>query len=154
MTPDSGPAGSSRVLQFEPLFPRRAAADDAHFDLTAMVDLVFMMNIFFLVTSITMALAEMDLPLARNCLPASEVDCVVVSLRQGSDPDSPLLWIGEGGEKSATSDPDQQADLIRLAAETAVREKNGKVLIKAEKNVRLKDTARVSSIVSSVEGSN
>ena len=44
------------------LVPRKSLADDARFDVTAMVDLVFMMNIFFLVTWAEMARAEIDLP--------------------------------------------------------------------------------------------
>ena len=44
------------------LVPSKPLVDDARFDVTAMVDLVFMMNIFFLVTWVDMALAEIDLP--------------------------------------------------------------------------------------------
>ena len=46
----------------KPLVARRSLVDDAHFDVTAMVDLVFMMNIFFLVSWVVANLAEMDLP--------------------------------------------------------------------------------------------
>ena len=148
----SGLSGSPLATPLETFIPRRPVADDAHFDITAMVDLVFMMNIFFLVTSITTTLAEMDLPSARNCLPTNETDCVVVSVRPGPDPDCPLLWVGADDERRATSDLSEQAERVRGAAERAVRQKEGRVLIKAEKNVRLKDTARLCSIISSVEG--
>ena len=49
------------------LVPHKPLVDDARFDVTAMVDLVFMMNIFFLVTWVETALAEIDLPTARHC---------------------------------------------------------------------------------------
>ena len=148
----AGLAASFAPTRFEAFIPRRSIVEDAHFDLTAMVDLVFMMNIFFLVTSITTALAEMDLPTARNCAPTNEDDCVVISLQPGLDPDRPLLLVGDQDEREATWDLNEQEQRVREAAERAVRENEGRVLIKGERNVRLKDTARISSIVSSVEG--
>ena len=60
----SMPASSS-PFEDNPLVKRRPIHDEAKFDITAMIDLVFMMNIFFLVTSVTAALAEIDLPAAR-----------------------------------------------------------------------------------------
>lgn len=36
-----------------PLVTHRPLRDDAKFDITAMIDLVFMMNIYFLVTTVT-----------------------------------------------------------------------------------------------------
>ena len=38
------------------LFPKQTRHADAEFDITAMIDLVFMMNIYFLVTFVTAAL--------------------------------------------------------------------------------------------------
>ena len=46
----------------EDLLPAQAAGGRCSFDVTAMVDLVFMMNIFFLVSWIGAALSEIDLP--------------------------------------------------------------------------------------------
>ena len=53
------PAASSTHDAFEEnaLIPRKPISDDAHFDITAMVDLVFMMNIYFLVAWIVAATA-------------------------------------------------------------------------------------------------
>jgi biopolymer transport protein ExbD len=149
---DSGPglSPSPSAAQFQTMFARRPLTADATFDITAMIDLVFMMNIFFLVTTLTAALAELDLPSARNTLAADANDCVVVLVSLGSQPDCPLVWIGD--QKTATSDPDEQAERVREAVEQGVQARKTKVLIKAEKRVRLKDIARLSSIVSSVDG--
>ena len=48
------------------LFNRRLDPEPPEFDITAMVDLVFMMNIYFLVTFITVAMSELSLPAAKH----------------------------------------------------------------------------------------
>ena len=68
-----------------PLVPRRRLHDEAKFDITAMIDLVFMMNIFFLVTTVTAALAEIDLPAARHCAPADRDTSIVFTIMAGPD---------------------------------------------------------------------
>jgi biopolymer transport protein ExbD len=146
------PATNPLNNQFETLLPRKTITEEPHFDITAMIDLVFMMNIFFLVTSLTAALAQLDMPNAKNCMPSNADDCVVISMRPGVSQTTPMLWVGDGGEASGTTDENRQSELVREAAEKAVREKNGMVLVKAEKNVKLQDTARVSSTIASVEG--
>ncbi len=64
--------------------------DDARFDVTAMVDLVFMMNIFFLVTWVEAALAEIDLPTARHCTRPDEDKSVIVTILKG-----PRMYLGD-----------------------------------------------------------
>ena len=49
------------------LISRGEHHDDAEFDITAMIDLVFLMNLYFLVTFITAALGELELPTANHC---------------------------------------------------------------------------------------
>ena len=57
----------------DPLATALAARHDpqaeAHFDITAMIDLVFMMNIYFLVTFIGASSEEINLPTAMHCAP-------------------------------------------------------------------------------------
>ena len=48
------------------LIARRLDPEPPEFDITAMVDLVFMMTIYFLVTFITVAMGELNLPAARH----------------------------------------------------------------------------------------
>ena len=53
-------------LESDALLGRKPHEETPEFDITAMVDLVFMMNIYFLVTFITVALAEINLPTASH----------------------------------------------------------------------------------------
>jgi biopolymer transport protein ExbD len=145
-----GPTFSSSPLaaQFSTFIPRRSLASDSDFDITAMIDLVFMMNIFFLVTSLTKSMTEVDLPQATYCRPANETDCVVITIRTGNDPENPAVFLGGEGAENAITDPQQQGELIQAAVEDGVREKKDKILIKAEKNIQVRHVVRISSLAS------
>ncbi|HWB11832.1 MAG TPA: biopolymer transporter ExbD [Pirellulales bacterium] len=128
------------------LLPVKAKEDDAHFDITAMIDLVFMMNIFFMVTALTAALAEIALPEAEHCLPADADGAVVVTMVGTADGD-PLVYLADG-ERGAPLDETQQARDIPAAIEQAIAAGHNTVIIKAEHNVRHKDVAHVARIAS------
>ena len=142
---DSGPDAN-------PLVKRRPIRDEARFDITAMIDLVFMMNIFFLVTTVTAALAEMDLPTAKHVAPADRENSIVFTITAGVDRGPGEMTIDEGNERLSLDNVDAHERRIREAVEGAVRENRNIVLIKAEKNVRLRDVSRVGAIATSVPG--
>lgn len=136
------------------LVPRKSAVEDAHFDITAMVDLVFMMNIFFLVTWVGAALAEIDLPTARHCVPADPEACVTVTVLADANTPSPLVYLGEARSSARPVDSAEMEDMIRAAVEKGKTEIPPKdtLLIKAEKHVRLQDVVRVAGAATAVEG--
>lgn len=142
---------SNRPSEFQTFLPRREFKDDAHFDITAMIDLVFMMNIFFLVTSLTKSAAEVDLPKAKHCTPADESECVVILVRNGADPTTPAVSISSPDGEQKLS-PDELDERIRSAVEAAVDQNKKKVLIKAEEKVLLGHIAKLSALATSVEG--
>src|SRR5512137_2171444 len=92
---DAGPAPAASAapspFDEDTLVPRMALVDDARFDVTAMVDLVFMMNIFFLVTWAEMARAEIDLPTAKHCAAAERSRSLVFTIMKG-----PAFYLGDG----------------------------------------------------------
>ena len=149
---DSPTFSSSIAAQFGTFIPRRPLGDSADFDITAMIDLVFMMNIFFLVTSLTKSMTEVDLPRATYCRPANETDCVVITIRTGTDPENPAVFLGGDEAERAITDPQEQSERILAAIEQGVREKKDKVLIKAEKNIQVRHVVRISSLASTGEG--
>lgn len=142
---------SPDTLDDDPLVPRRAMHDEAKFDITAMIDLVFMMNIFFLVTTVGAALAEIDLPPARHCAPADLDTSVVFSLVAAGDNDPALVYIGDGPSGKPIAVDDQER-VVRDAVEAGVRANKTTILIKAEKRVRLRDVARVAAAATAVSG--
>lgn len=143
---------SSSVLDDNPLIPRRPSHDEARFDITAMIDLVFMMNIFFLVTTVTAALAEIDLPVARHCAPADRDNSVLFTILAAADRGPGQVFVGDAHEGNPLTDPEAQERAVREAVEAGVRSNKSTILIKAEKSVRLSDVARIGGIAVSVPG--
>jgi biopolymer transport protein ExbD len=143
----SRPASS---LEAATLVPRKPMEDDAKFDITAMVDLVFMMNIYFLVCWITSALAEVNLPPARHGR-AIDTDTAVVVTIIGEKGKPPLVYLGERKAGAEILPGDLNTKISTAVAEG---QKDGKsvVLIKAESIVRFKDVSRVASAAAQVKG--
>ncbi len=135
----------------KPLVARRPFEEEARFDITAMVDLVFMMNIFFLVTWVGAALAEIDLPAARHCVAADPETSVIVTVMGG---DSRGLEVFVGDARSGPPLVNLSRDRTEGPGRGAGRGAGGKdtVLIKAEKSVRLRDVARIAASAMAVEG--
>jgi biopolymer transport protein ExbD len=144
------PAPPTAPLQENLLAARKPLVDDARFDITAMVDLVFMMNIFFLVTWVTAALAEIDLPAARHCVAADGDTSLVVTITSTASA-APSVYLGDAKPGAEVNSGEVEAR-IGEAIETGVREGKTSVLIKAEKEVHLRDVARIANIAAAVKG--
>ena len=131
------------------LLPVKPVHDDAHFDITAMIDLVFMMNIFFMVTALTAALAEIALPEAEHCIPADTDGAVIVTVAANADGE-PLVYLADG-ERGTPLDEAQQAHDIRAAIEDALSAGHSTVIIKAEHNARHKVVAEIARLAAENE---
>jgi biopolymer transport protein ExbD len=140
-----GPSGA------EELISRRSAEESPEFDITAMVDLVFLMNLYFLVTFLTVAANEMSLPLAEHVSPLNSDTAVVLSLARSLDGESVKVYIGDGEKGEAIEDPTQQEQRVTAAIEEGVAAGKTAVLIKSESKVRLADVFRISSLVAGHE---
>jgi biopolymer transport protein ExbD len=128
-----------------PLLARAPHQETPEFDITAMVDLVFLMNLYFLVTFITVALAEVNLPTAAHCEPLNSDEAVVLTVLGSLDGSSVSVTVGEGDEAVPIGETSEQAERIAAAVEQGVADGKDKVLIKAEKKVRLGDLFRVAT---------
>jgi biopolymer transport protein ExbD len=133
-----------------PLLARKPLVDDSRFDITAMVDLVFMMNIFFLVTWVTAALSEIDLPPARHCV-ATDADTAMVVTITGTAGETPSVYLGDAKPGAELAGADVEAR-VSQAVDAAAREGKTALLIKAEKEVRLRDVARIANIAAAGKG--
>jgi biopolymer transport protein ExbD len=140
-----GPSGSDELIA------RRPDSEPPEFDITAMVDLVFMMNIYFLVTFVTVALGGMSLPSADYCSALDAEDAVVVRMVRSLDGESATVYLGEGDVGEPIGDNAEQERRVRAAVEEGVAGGKTAVLLKAEKKVRLTDVFRIAS-AASMEG--
>lgn len=135
-----------------PLLKRKSSLGEANFDITAMIDLVFMMNIFFLVTTVGAALAEMDLPTARHVVEADLDAAVIFSITLDPAGTGTLLYLGDGETGDPIASPEEQIKAVRAAVEAGVADQKMTVLIKAVKNIRLRDLNRIATAASGVQG--
>ena len=133
------------------LLRRSMNRETPEFDVTAMVDLVFMMNIYFLVTFVTVALGEIDLPTATHCAPLDADNAVVLTLERGTGR-SAVVYVGDTESGLPRADPARQAEQIQTAVEQGAAEGKTEVLFKAAKDVRLGDMFRISTAAAAVEG--
>lgn len=129
------------------LMARRPDQEPPEFDITAMVDLVFLMNLYFLVTFITVAMGEMNLPSADNVTSLDADSAVVLSLARSLDGESVTVYLGDGIKGEPIEDAAQQEQKVTAAIEEGVAAGKKAVLLKAESKVRLADMHRISSLV-------
>lgn len=141
----------SKLDDEEPLLPSRGPREEAKFDITAMIDLVFMLNIFFLVTTVAAAVSEMDLPVVRHTVATDAEQAVVVSLAP-TEGGAATVFLGEKAEGEPIADPEEQTRRVREAVEEGRRAEKRVVLIKAERGVKLRDVQRVGAAATEVPG--
>lgn len=135
------------------LIPRKPHQEPPEFDITAMVDLVFMMNIYFLVTFVTVSLTQVDLPAATHVAPLDADTSVVFTIEGGGDTKKPFtVYDGDRETGLPIHGAEQQEAAVKAAVEKGLAAGKTEVLLKAEKYVRLGDLFRVSTAASSVEG--
>ena len=133
------------------LFARRHDPEPPEFDITAMVDLVFMMNIYFLVTYVTVALGEISLPAANHVAPLDADSATIVTVMRTPDGRGLNIYLGDGTKSTPIADPAEQKRRVQQAVEQGMAAGKTDVLIKAEKKVRLGDLFRVAT-AAGVEG--
>jgi biopolymer transport protein ExbD len=140
-----GPTASDELIA------RRPDEEPPEFDITAMVDLVFMMNIYFLVTFVTVALSGMSLPSADYCNALDADTAVIVRVARSLDGESVTVYLGDGEAGEPLNDNAEQERQIQDAVEEEMASGKTAVLLKAEKRVRLSDLFRIAT-AASIEG--
>jgi biopolymer transport protein ExbD len=148
----AAPSSIDSVPDDGPLMGKKRLTDDYVFDITAMIDLVFMMNIFFLVTSIADSMSQIDLPLAEHPR-AAEVDtCLMVTIKSQGENRPAAVYVGEGSEEQLLPEGKEQEKQLRELVETAMESGKKTLLIKAERRVLHRDVSRVASVAAVLEG--
>lgn len=139
---------TSAASPFALHFPPAKRHDDAEFDITAMIDLVFMMNIYFLVTFIGAALGEITLPTANHAAALDAEVATVITVLAGRDANSVVVHLGEGTTGKPIYDAERQTAQIAAAVEAGTAQGKTAVLIKAEKTIRLREINRLAAAAS------
>jgi biopolymer transport protein ExbD len=118
------------------------------FDVTAMVDLVSLMNIYFLITLSVGSAAEIDLPRAVRSKPLDEANATIITVLAGRDVSSVIVHLGDGAQGKGMTDPTEQEEQIAAAVDAGLARQKTEVLIKAEQSIRLREIRRISAAAS------
>jgi biopolymer transport protein ExbD len=125
-------------------------------DITPMIDMTFLLLIFFLVASTPDRQAEARLPRARHGVAVSGQDAIVLTVGHSGESTAPV-YLGDGKFEvhRLPSDLDlQQERIAHYVREEVAKRKGGAahVLIKADREVAHREVARVAEAVSGIEG--
>jgi biopolymer transport protein ExbD len=136
------------ALDDRPLVTRRPM-DDNEMDITPMIDITFLLLIFFLVAARLDQDTPVELPLARWGTAVSVKSSVIITMAQGSG-ESAEVYTGDGKAADRLLDArdlEAQSSAITQYVEEQLADGKQNVLIKAEKAVRHRDVARISRAV-------
>lgn len=129
----------------------RPIRDDTEMDITPMIDITFLLLIFFLVCSTSSSSTGIELPDARFGEGISAKQSIIIkAMSQGANQD--CLVILPNGER-ITNAEDQTARIPEYI-ENAKQDNEGKsqVMLMGAKNIKAKDLKRISTAVGQVEG--
>lgn len=132
---------------------RRRKRVEADMDIAPMIDLTFLLLIFFLVSSTPDELTAIDLPEANHGVGVSQINSVIFTIGMGGLGSAPVYAAdGRIPGTELADDLEVQRQQIREAVEKGFRENKSNVIIKADKNVAHREVARVIEAVSPVQG--
>jgi biopolymer transport protein ExbD len=137
LTGESGPFGS-----------KAPARESTSVDMTAMIDLVFMMNIFFMVTSLVTAEAGMELPQARHVSGVDPDESLILRI-SADEKTGAKVFIGEGEAPLPDAGRDEK---ITQAVADSVRLGKPSLLIKGDKNLTMTEVGKIGAAAAAVEG--
>ncbi len=149
---DQGPRITIQPLEDEAyLWPQRPNVIEGEMDITPMIDMTFLLLIFFLVGTRMDTQASVQLPEARHGTAAATNSAVILTIVQGEGQRA-RVYQGDGtaaaNQFSATDVADEQRQIAAYVQEqlNAVVPKQH-VLIKAERHVKHREVARVAQAV-------
>jgi biopolymer transport protein ExbD len=121
---------------------------DGEMDITPMIDMTFLLLIFFILTSKMTGEKSYEVPPAKHGSSIATKNCVVLSVTRGVG-DTPIVSKGDGSVFS--DDPEQQsaeiAEYVQLQMETGGKTE---VLVRAEGNVTAKQLKKVEMAIGEV----
>lgn len=123
----------------------RAVSNDDELDITPMIDITFLLLIFFLVSSKMNAEQAVDLPKARHGGVVAAKEAVIIVMKRGSGDQAEVLK-ADGSPFSA--DTEQQNAEIAEYVQQGLDAGKKHVIIRAEGSVRHGEIGRISEAIS------
>ena len=144
------PLSQDEELAF--IIPHRTL-EESEMDITPMIDITFLLLIFFIVASRIDADTQVTLPAARHGTAVATKSSVILTLAGG---EPAVVYKGDGtvpGTELSSTDPEDQeleiADYVQLAMDQGKEN----VILKAEKDVKHREVSRVAKAIGLVDDS-
>ena len=120
--------------------------DDVELDITPMIDVTFLLLIFFIVTSTMQTQVDLDVPAAKHGVGVPSRQATIVTIRAGeSSGDPPVIILGDGRGEEGT------LDKLRRYVEADMKEhQTEEVIIKADRDVLHGFVQRVLKVIAEV----
>jgi len=136
-----------------PVQMARSSPDPAELDITPMIDITFLLIIFFLVCSTASMQQGAELPPARHGTAVSPFTCVVFTMVQEDKNRPATVYLGDGTDGTPLpEDPEAfESQVIDIVSDGVLRGKSS-VLIKADRTVKEGEVAKLATAAKQVEG--
>ncbi len=132
---------------------RRAVQASADLDITPMIDITFLLLIFFIVASTADVQTSVELPPARYGKGVNDRTSVILTVAEREGAGSALVYLADGtGGSALADDPAVQEEQIMEHVRQGFSEGKSNVLVKAARGVLHRDVSRVAAAAARVEG--
>ena len=133
-----------------PVIPRRRVEDSGEMDITPMIDVTFLLLIFFIVSSTLAKTADVPLAKARHGRGVDVSSCVEITIKRDGQAGAEVFLAGH--DDALSGDDLQQAEAIREVVTAGLKADKSAVLIKAGKGVHWRHIERVKRALAEIEG--
>ncbi len=135
-----------------PVLKRRGMPQDAEIDMTPMIDCVFLLNIFFILTFNSDPSQSTSLAVSVTGTTLDPRTAVIVTIAEGPDR-APVVYLGQGKQGNPLpADEASQREIILEQLQAGAARGKTTFSILAERGVRAGDVRRVAGLVNEVEG--
>ena len=148
--PSSAHADPSSEPDEGPVIPRRRIDASGDMDITPMIDITFLLLIFFIVSSTMSKSGDVPLAKARHGRGVEVSSCVQISIKRDGRSGAAISLAGQ--TEALTGNDQQQAEAIRAAVIAGLAGDKTEVLIKADKGVHWRHVERVRQALADIEG--
>ncbi|MEZ6097625.1 MAG: biopolymer transporter ExbD [Pirellulaceae bacterium] len=136
------------------VLPHRPVRDDGDMDITPMIDITFLLLIFFIVASHMDANSQVELPPARHADAVTAKNAVIVTMSTGNG-DVAQIYLGDGVDDNTLVRTDSPQDQEAAVTEFIDQQMHGatpkeNVILKASRNVKSREVSRIARVVGSV----
>jgi biopolymer transport protein ExbD len=141
------------VEEARPVRAPRRKQEDVDLDITPMIDMVFLLLIFFLVSSTPDQQTSIQLPEALHGVAVTQNDAVIFTLGEGGVGTAPAYAAdGRVPGSELPDEPKARAEQVRDLIEAGFRDDKTSVVIKGDRNVAHRDVAHIIKAASQVKG--